>query len=245
MKVISVDSSTVSATCAIVEDNKLLGEIIYNDKKQHSIILMSQIDTLLANLALSIQDIDGFVVSKGPGSFTGLRIGMATIKGLAQPSNKPIVAISSLDALAYNMAYSTGLICPILDALRDNVYTALYEYRGEELIKLTDYMAIHIDALIELINSKEETRVTFIGDAVPKFKEKLYTSFNDTYFAPSHLNSTRASSLGELGIKKLLKGEQDDIFALAPIYLRKSQAEREYDNKMEMKKNDSCRDMQT
>lgn len=237
MKVISVDSSTASATCAVVEDNKLLGEIVYNDKKQHSIVLMSQIDTLLKNLNLTINDIDGFVISKGPGSFTGLRIGMATIKGLAQPSNKPIASISSLDALAFNMAYSEGIICPIMDALRDNVYTALYSFQGNKLIKLTDYMAIHIDELVELLKSKGQKSVTFIGDAVPKFKEILYNNFENTYFAPAHLNVARASSLGELGIEKLLNGDHEDIFTMAPIYLRKSQAEREYDKKMEMKNN--------
>lgn len=237
MKVISVDSSTTSATCAVVADNKLLGEIIYNDKKQHSIVLMSQIDTLLKNLNLTIRDIDGFVVSKGPGSFTGLRIGMATIKGLAQPNNKPIAAISSLDALAFNMAYTSGIVCPIMDALRDNVYTALYSFEGNILVRLTDYMAIHIDELIELLKSKYEPSITFIGDAVPKFKNKLYNNFEKTYFAPSHLNVVKASSLGELGIKKLLDGENENIFTLAPIYLKKSQAEREYDKKMEMKSN--------
>ncbi|GAA0177698.1 tRNA (adenosine(37)-N6)-threonylcarbamoyltransferase complex dimerization subunit type 1 TsaB [Clostridium sediminicola] len=237
MKVISVDSSTTSATCAVVENNKLLGEITYNDKKQHSVVLMSQIDVLLKNLNLTIEEINGFVVSKGPGSFTGLRIGMATIKGLAQPLNKPVAAISSLDALAFNMAYTQGIICPIMDALRDNVYTALYSFEGKSLVRLTDYMAIHIDELINILQSKNEKSTTFIGDAVPKFREKLYNNFENTFFAPIHLNVVKASSLGELGIKKLLNGENENIFSLAPIYLKKSQAEREYDKKMEMKSN--------
>ena len=118
MKILSIDSSTECASCAVLEDSKLLGEINFNNKKQHSIILMPMVDNLLKNLQLSVTDLDGFVVSKGPGSFTGLRIGMSMIKGLSQGTKKPFVSVSSLDALAYNMAYSQGIVCPILDALR-------------------------------------------------------------------------------------------------------------------------------
>lgn len=234
MKVLSIDSSTASASCAILEDNKLLGEVSLNDKKQHSVILMPLIDSLLKNLKLDIDDIDGFAVSSGPGSFTGLRIGIATIKGLANATNKPFIGISTLDALAFNMAYTSGIICPIIDALRDNVYTALYSFNNNKLERLTDYMAIHIDDLIDTIKEKDSTSVSFIGDAVPKFKEKLNNSFNTVYFAPSNLNLARASSLGELGLEKLKSGLCDDLIAFSPIYLKKSQAEREYENKTGM-----------
>src|SRR3712207_4927086 len=137
MKILSIDSSTSSASCAILEDNKLLGEITLNDKKQHSVILMPLIDSLLKDLKLTINDIDAFAVSSGPGSFTGLRIGIATVKGLADGTGKPFVGISSLDGLAFNLAYSSGIICPIIDALRDNVYTALYSFEYGKLKKLT------------------------------------------------------------------------------------------------------------
>lgn len=229
MKVLSIDSSTASASCAILEDNKLLGEVSLNDKKQHSVILMPLIDSLLKNLKLDINDIDGFAVSSGPGSFTGLRIGIATIKGLANATTKPFIGISTLDALAFNMAYTSGIICPIIDALRDNVYTALYSFNNNKLERLTDYMAIHIDDLINTIKEKDSTCVSFIGDAVPKFKDKLVNSFNTVYFAPNNLNLARASSLGELGLEKLKNGLCDDLIAFSPIYLKKSQAEREYE----------------
>ena len=230
MKILSIDTATQAASCAVIEDNKLLGEITYNYKKQHSVILMTIVDTLLKNVNTSIDDIDCFVVSNGPGSFTGLRIGMATIKGLSQGTNKPFVGISSLDALAYNLAYTDGIICPILNALRGNVYTALYIFNGEKLEKLTEYMIISIDELFDLIK-KHNKPVTFIGDGISIFKEKIENSILNVKFAPTHLNLSRAAALGELGLEKLLEGDFDDLFTSAPIYMRKSQAEREYEEK--------------
>jgi tRNA threonylcarbamoyl adenosine modification protein YeaZ len=237
MIVLSIDSATESASCAILDNEKLLGEVSLNNKKQHSVVLMPLVDSLLKNLQLSIKDIDGFVISKGPGSFTGLRIGMSMVKGLSQGSNKPFVSISSLDALAYNMAYTEGIICPILDALRDNIYTALYSFENGMLVKNTDYMALHIDELIELLKDQNKA-VTFIGDAVDKFRVKLQESLQKVSFAPKHLNLARAASLGELGQKLLEDGVYDDLYTSAPIYLRKPQAEREYDKKMGIESNE-------
>jgi tRNA threonylcarbamoyl adenosine modification protein YeaZ len=237
MIVLSVDSATESASCAILDNEKLLGEMSLNNKKQHSVVLMPLVDSLLKNLQLTIKDIDGFVISKGPGSFTGLRIGMSMVKGLSQGSNKPFVSVSSLDALAYNMAYTEGIICPILDALRDNIYTALYSFENGILVKNTDYMALHIDELIELLKD-ENKAVTFIGDAVDKFRVKLQESLQKVSFAPKHLNLARAASLGELGQKLLEDGVYDDLYTSAPIYLRKPQAEREYDKKMGIESNE-------
>lgn len=229
MKILSLDSATESATCAILEDDKLLGEVVFNYTKQHSIVLMNIIDYLLTNLNLKLSDLDGFAVSKGPGSFTGLRIGAATIKGLSAGSNKPFVSVSTLDSLAFNMAYTDGIICPVLDALRDNVYTSIYKFNGEKLERLIDYSAISIEELIGILNSYDE-KITFVGET-EKFKEKLKTSVNDSYFAPNFLNVSKASSLGKLGMELIKSEHWEDINTFAPIYLRKSQAEREYENK--------------
>ncbi|MCB2293207.1 tRNA (adenosine(37)-N6)-threonylcarbamoyltransferase complex dimerization subunit type 1 TsaB [Clostridium algoriphilum] len=237
MKILSLDSATQSATCAILDDNKVLGEITFNYKKQHSQILMPIIDELFRNTEMSIVDIDGFVASKGPGSFTGLRIGMATIKGLSQGTKKPFVTVSTLDSLAYNLAYTDGIICPILDALRDNVYTALYTFENCELNRISDYVNISIDELINMLKEKD-CNISFVGDGTVKFKEKLITHLPKVYFAPAHLNLAKASSLGELGLNLLSNGTFDDIYASVPIYLRKPQAEREYEEKMRQKKNE-------
>lgn len=237
MIVLSIDSATESASCAVLDNEKLLGEVSLNNKKQHSVVLMPLVDNLLKNLKLTIKDIDGFVVSKGPGSFTGLRIGMSMVKGLSQGSSKPFVSVSSLDALAYNMAYTEGIICPILDALRDNVYTALYSFKNGTLIRNTDYMILHIDELVDLLRKQCEV-VTFLGDASDKFRTKLQESLEKALFAPKHLNIVRASSLGELGLKLLEEGIYDDLYTSAPIYLRKPQAEREYDKRMGIESNE-------
>lgn len=237
MRILSIDTATESATCAILEDNKVLGEITFNYKKEHSVILMPIIQSLLENIHADINSIDGLVVSKGPGSFTGLRIGIATVKGLSQGLKKPFIGISTLDSLAYNMSFSDGIICPILDALRGNVYTAFYKFEGDKLVKTTDYMVISIDELISILNEKNE-KVCFVGDGTYKFKDIITASLKNSCFAPAHLNLTKASSLGELGLSLLSKGIEDDIYTFAPIYLRKSQAEREYDKKMEKLKNE-------
>jgi len=236
MRVLSLDSATEVASCAIIEDSKLLGEVIINYKMQHSKTLLPIIDSLLVSLDLTLKDIDGFVVSKGPGSFTGLRIGMATIKGFSQGTNKPFVSVSTLDSLAYNMCYTRGIICPILDALRGNLYTALYTFTGTKFITISDYMVISVEELISLL-IKHNSPVCFIGDGLIKHGDLLKKSFSDISFAPVHLNLARASSLGEIGIKRLLMGEKDNIYDSSPMYLRKTQAEREYEKKMETLKN--------
>lgn len=230
MKVLSIDSATEVATCAILNDDKLIGEICLNYKKQHSVLLMPMIDELLQKTDNTINDIDGFVVSKGPGSFTGLRIGMATIKGLCHGGNKSFVSVSTLDALAFSLAYTEGVICPVLDALRGNVYTALYKFENEELVRLSDYDNLSFDELLDTLKERNE-KITFIGDATYKFKEKIQTSSTKFFIAPASLNLVKASCLGELGMKKLLKGEKEELFSSAPIYLRKSQAEREYEER--------------
>ncbi|HBC96826.1 MAG TPA: tRNA (adenosine(37)-N6)-threonylcarbamoyltransferase complex dimerization subunit type 1 TsaB [Clostridium sp.] len=237
MKILSLDSSTESATCAVLDEYKLFGEITFNYRKQHSTILMSMIDRLLKELNTDISSLDGFVVSKGPGSFTGLRIGAAMIKGLSQGTGKPFIGVSSLDALAYNLYCTSGIICPILDALRGNVYTALYDFNNDNLNILSKYMIISIDNLIGLLN-RYSRPVYFIGDAMLKFKEKLKSGIRNAHFAPTHLNLVKASSLGELGLKLLISGHQDSLYEFAPFYLRKSQAEREYEKKLESSKND-------
>lgn len=249
MIVLAVDSSSKVATVALMKDEKLLGEITLTDKKEHSVILMTIIKDLLSDTNLTIDDIDGYVVSKGPGSFTGLRIGMATIKGLSFGSSKPYISVSSLDALALSVSNFDGIICPIMDALRNSVYTSLYKGNSTctnffdkstssdikhelpiTLEKLLDYSALDVDELIELIKARKE-KVIFIGDGVDKYKDYLIENCPNCYFPPNHLNLVRASSLGELGSILLQNGYFDDPNS-APFYLKKPQAVREYEQRM-------------
>lgn len=230
MIVLSIDSSSKVATVAILKDDVLLGEYILNDKREHSVILVPLIENLLKECNLTIDDIDGYVVSKGPGSFTGLRIGMATIKGMSFGNNKPYISISSLDALAYNLISFNGIICPIMDALRENVYTALYRNNNDNLEKIMDYTAMDIDKLVDLLKNKNED-VIFVGDGVYKHKQYICDNFPKAHFAPTHLNIIRASSLGELGLQLLKDGFCDDSNS-SPIYLKKPQAERELERRL-------------
>lgn len=231
MIVLSIDSATDAATAAVVSDNQILGEMNFANKKQHSVLIMPMIDGLLKSLDLTINDIDGFVISKGPGSFTGLRIGMATIKGLSLGSSKPYVSISSLDSLAYNLYGVSGIVCPIMDALRENVYCGLYRFENGEMIKFMDYDRLSLEDLVSKLKEFNEP-IYFVGDGTKKYGDLLKNSLDNCFFAPNNLNYTRASSLGELGIKLLSQGIRDDINLSNPLYLRKSQAEREYDEKL-------------
>jgi tRNA threonylcarbamoyl adenosine modification protein YeaZ len=230
MIVLSVDSSSNSATVALVSNNSVVSEINITDKKQHSEVLMTMIDSVLKLSGLTINQVDGYVVSKGPGSFTGLRIGMSTIKGLSLGSNKPNISVSNLDGLAYNVITHKGLICPIMDALRGNVYTAFYENINGTLERLTDYMILSIEELISRCVDDNRT-VIFVGDGTEKHRAIIESSLKNSVFAPPHLNYARASTLGLIGINLLEQGICDEVDS-APFYLRKSQAEREYDKKM-------------
>ena len=244
MITLAIDSSSKVATAALMKDEKVLSEITLNDKREHSVVLMSIIEDLLKYNNLTVNDIDGYVVSKGPGSFTGLRIGMATVKGMSFGSGKPYVSISSLDALAFSAAQFDGLICPVMDALRNSVYTCLYrsavndDTKTVSLEKLTDYSALDLDELIELIKSKNEN-VMFIGDGLDKYKDYLIQNCPNAYFPPEHLNLVRASALGELGSRLLKNGIYDDPNS-TPFYLKKPQAEREYEQRMQLKNECTC-----
>ena len=233
MIVLSVDSSSLVTTVALLKDEYVLGEYLLNFKREHSVILMEKVEMLLKDCEIDIDDVDGFVVSKGPGSFTGLRIGMATIKGLSMGSNKPYVSISSLDALANSLSNFDGIICPIMDALRDSVFTSFYKNIDGKLTMISDYCALSLDELATILNEKGEN-VIFTGDGVSKNREFLEKNIKNVYFAPDHLSIIRASSLGEIGMKMLKAGIHDDIDS-APLYLKKPQAVRELEQRLAMK----------
>lgn len=232
MIVLSMDSSSLVTTVALLKDEHLLGEFTLNFKREHSVILMEKIEMLLNDCNIDISEVDGFAVSKGPGSFTGLRIGMATVKGLSMGSNKPYLSISSLDALAYSLINFDGIICPIMDALRDSVFTCMYKSSNGELSKIIDYSALSLDELVKILQEKDKS-VIFTGDGVYKYKEYLLEKLPNAKFAPNHLSVVKASALGELGMELLRQGQCDDINS-SPLYLKKPQAERELEQRMKM-----------
>lgn len=233
MRILGIDSSCSAATVAILNDRTLEMEIYINHKLQHSVMLFPMIEDMLEKLEITIDDIDAVAVSGGPGSFTGLRIGVASAKGIAQGGNKRFVGISSLDAMAFQQSCFNGIICPIMDALRENVYTAFYKTNGTlcEPERVSDYMALHIDELLERLSSENE-KVMFCGDGVHLHENRIKEKLGDrAFFASANSLMPRASSIAELAACRLSRGEADDIHTFSPIYLRESQAEREYERK--------------
>lgn len=231
MRVLAMDTSSMVASVALIDDEKILGEITFNYKKQHSTILIPMVDRLLTSLDMDIRDVDSVACACGPGSFTGLRIGVSTAKGLCHGAGKPLIGVPTLDGLAYNMAYAPGIICPIMDALRDNVYVSMYRWNKDAMARLQDYMAISVDELIQKLNIYGEN-IIFLGDGALIQKERLKKEMGDrAQFAPPHLRLQKASSIGYCALKRLQKGDIDNYLNFAPFYLRKSQAEREYEKK--------------
>ena len=234
MKIIALDSSGLVASVAILEDGRLIGEYNIQYKKTHSQTLLPMLDTLRQMVELELDTVDAIALAAGPGSFTGLRIGSATAKGLGLALKKPVIEIPTLDGLACNLYGTDKLVCPIMDARRNQVYTGIYEYRMEmtetvkyELHCLLEQCAVPIEEIADQCNAYER-EVIFLGDGVPVFEQHLKDLMKVPYgFAPAHMNRQRAASFGILAEKYYKEGRIVSAADHAPIYLRMSQAERE------------------
>ena len=227
MKILAVDSSGLTASAAVVEDDRVLAEFNVNNKKNHSVTLLPMIERLKKILELEMESIDAFAVSKGPGSFTGLRIGSATVKGLALALNKPIVEISTLEAMAFQLFGTDRLICPLLDARRNQVYAGLYRFLDENICEVLSDRAESIEEIIMRINEMRED-VIFLGDGVPVNEEIIRQETKVAYsFAYAFQNRQRAAALGVLALRYAARGETVASQMHRPVYLRASQAERE------------------
>ena len=227
MRILALDSSGLVASVAIVEEEQVLAEYSVNYKKTHSQTLLPMLDEIVQMTEQDLGEIDAIAIAGGPGSFTGLRIGSATAKGLGLALDKPLIHVPTVDGLAYNLYGYDGLICPIMDARRKQVYTGIYRYEDHRLVTVKDQMAVGIEELLSMLNEMGET-VTFLGDGVPVFKDiiadKLEVPFS---FAPSHLSRQRAGAVGALGILYYKEGRTETAAEHKPDYLRVSQAERE------------------
>ena len=227
MRILGIESSSLVASAAIYEDGITMAEYTVDFKMTHSQTLLPMIDEMVKLVGIDLNTIDAIAVAAGPGSFTGLRIGSATAKGLGLALKKPLVAVPTVEGLAYNLYDTQGLICPIMDARRSQVYTGIYRYEDHRLVTVKDQMAVGIEELLSMLNEMGET-VTFLGDGVPVFKDiiadKLEVPFS---FAPSHLSRQRAGAVGALGILYYKEGRTETAAEHKPDYLRVSQAERE------------------
>lgn len=227
MKILGIDSSGLVASVAIIEDNQLLAEYTIHHKKTHSQTLLPMLDEIVSMIELELSTIDVIAVAAGPGSFTGLRIGSSTAKGLGQALNKPLVHVKTVDALAYNLAGHQGLVCPIMDARRNQTYTGVYRFVGFTCETVLAQCALGIEELIEFLNAQEDV-VTFLGDGVDVFRDILEEKLQaHPRFAPAHLNKQHAGAVAFLGQKLYLEGKYETASEHRPDYLRLSQAERE------------------
>lgn len=211
MKILALDTTALTATAAVTDDEKLIGLYTLNTALTHSETMLPMIENLLYNSKISIKEIDLFACSAGPGSFTGVRIGISIIKGLAFGTNKPCVGVSTLEALAYNMTGFNGIICPVMDARRSQLYNALF-YTGE---RLCDDRLITVDDLNDELENYNKD-IYYVGDGYKLIKS------NKTY-TPEILRYQNAYSVAQCA----LIGKHTTDIEVSPVYLRASQAERE------------------
>lgn len=231
MKILAIDSSGLVAGVAVVEDDVLLAEYTTNYKKTHSQTLLPMLDELRNMIELDLDTVDAIAIASGPGSFTGLRIGSATAKGLGLALNKPLVEVPTLEGLAWNLWGSTQLICPLMDARRNQVYTAAYEFvpRGEGY-KLQTVLPQQPMDIVEMMNELNGLgrEVVFLGDGVPVYLNLIRENIKVPYsLAPAGCNRQRAACVAALGALYFAAGQTVSAEAHKPEYLRKSQAEQD------------------
>ena len=206
MKILAIDSSGIVASAAVAQDDNLLGEYTINHKKTHSQTLLPMIDEVVRMLELDLHTIDAIAVAAGPGSFTGLRIGCATAKGMGLALEKPLIQIPTVDGLAYNLAGSGVSVCPLMDARRNQTYTGLYKFEDGKMHTVLEQCAVGIDEIISIINQKHR-KVTFLGDGTkvftPYIREHCEVAFT---FAPAHLNRQRAAAAAVLAMEYYTAG---------------------------------------
>lgn len=237
MRILALDSSGLVAGVAVVEgdmtNEQTIAEYTVNYKKTHSQTLLPMLDEIAKMTELDPNTIDAIAVAGGPGSFTGLRIGSATAKGLGLALKKPLIHVPTLHGLAYNLCGTEGIVCPIMDARRGQVYTGIYTFDNDKLVVLEDQMAVSIEELGEKLKTYDK-KIIFLGDGVPVFREALTERImagRRIAFAPANMNRQRAASVGALALRYYQEGRVETAAEHQPDYLRVSQAERERQEK--------------
>ena len=242
MKILALDSSGLVASVAVAEDETLIAEYSIQYKKNHSQTLLPMLEEIRRMVELDLGSVDAVALAAGPGSFTGLRIGSATAKGLGLALGLPLVEVPTLEGLAYNMYGAAGCICPIMDARRGQVYTGIYEFCPEgveeknpenrflhsfKMKELHPRCAAALEEIAERLNELGH-QVIFLGDGVPVYRDRLAELMQvSCCFAPAHMNRQRAASIAALGRIYFEEGKTVSADEHSPIYLRMSQAERE------------------
>lgn len=228
MKILGIESAALVASVAIIDENVTIAEYTTNFKKTHSETLLPMLDEIVKMTGVDIKELSAIAISGGPGSFTGLRIGAASAKGLGLALDLPLIHVPTLDAMALNIYSSDALIVPIMDARRNQVYTGIYK-NDHQLEVVRESMAVSIDELLDILREiDKEEKIVFLGDGVPVFREYIDENFEIAHdFAPANLNRQRASNIAMLGMEMFKEGKTMVSDDMRPEYLRKSQAERE------------------
>lgn len=230
IRILALDSTAEVSSVCVCEGERLVSEVTVNTGNTHSQTLLPAVEQALRMAEISVNDIDVFACSTGPGSFTGVRIGVATIKGIAYGKSKPCVSVSTLEALAYNLIGNEGLICPVMNARRSQVYNALFRCENGQITRLCDDRALAIAELDEELSCKSED-IYLSGDGY-EITEKGFKNTKISY-VPVRQRYQSAYSVAQVALKKYEAGEYADDAALVPIYLRPSQAERERQERLD------------
>ncbi|MDX9786626.1 MAG: tRNA (adenosine(37)-N6)-threonylcarbamoyltransferase complex dimerization subunit type 1 TsaB [Desulfobacterales bacterium] len=222
MRILAMDTASGCGSVAVADGNELLSEMVTSRRETHSRHLMTMVDQVLQMAGLTLHEMDGFAVTVGPGSFTGLRIGISTMKGLALVTQKPVAGISSLEALAAQASPASQLICPMLDARNREVYFARFQMASGRLERRADDQSATPDSACKGI----EAPCLFVGDGALKYRELITTTLGEkAAFALSFQHTIRASTIWHLGRIAFQNNQCTDAAALAPRYLRRSYAE--------------------
>lgn len=235
MKILSIDTSSNNCSIAVVDEKALLGEISINYNLQHSVLLMPLIEELLKRLDMTPGDLGALTVSTGPGSFTGLRIGLAAVKGIALGLNLPLYSADSLSTLAYGAFGYKGILVPMVDALRGGFYTGFYTFDKDRLITIMEPVILTLDEVKEKLKN-EQKEIMILGDIIEKKSQEELRFSEQVILAPETLNIPKAGNIPYLLKDRIRTGDSDDIHTLVPLYMRKSQAENEYEKKKGMLK---------
>lgn len=227
MRIFAIDTSAKSASAALVEDGVIKGEYFINTMLTHSETLMPMVDLLLKSVRVELSDIDYFAVNCGPGSFTGLRIGIAAVKGMAFALNKPCVAVSTLESMAYNLSAEEAVICAVMDARCSQVYNALFEKVNGSVVRLCEDRALKIDELNVELKNYVCRKIVLVGDGAKLCYERMKEDISNLKLAPENLLYQRASSVAFATGELIEKGDILDSSQLMPHYLRLPQAQRE------------------
>ncbi len=222
MKILGIDTSTPIGSVALIDGDNLVAEHTLNIVQAHSSRLMPAIDTVLKWSDIAAADLDACAVGVGPGSFTGIRIGVATIKSLCYALDKPIVGVSTLEAVAYNLRWTHGVICPVLDARRSEIYGAIFQ-GGTEWQRLSEDLCLSIDAFLDPLGTQAppHSAINFVGDGLSTYGDAIRERLGArAQFADTMFNAPRGATIAYLGARCLQRGESDSYWTLVPNYVR-------------------------